>query len=79
MARKDSRYADHPRITWFGLARTVAYVDYTGPTTSYFVGPDGLGAFKVIPPNSPDGRDEHRGFATLDDGIEYALAQAGPR
>jgi hypothetical protein len=75
MHQEKSKYADHPRITWFGHGGTVAYVDYTGATTSYFIGGNGAGGFKVIPPNSGG---EYGSFATIDDGIEYALGAAGP-
>ncbi len=70
MHQSTSKYANHPRITWFGQGGTVAYVDYTGATTSWFIGGpyDGVKC-KVIPPNS----NEELWFDTLDEGIEYAL------
>lgn len=74
MHRAQSRFKDHPRITWFGIDGTVAYVS---ATESYFIGGDGRGGFQVIPPGArPDvDGDPVTGFATIDDGIEYALAQ----
>jgi len=88
MSRGTSRYANHPRVTWFGIG-SVAYVDFKTATTSWFIGSfhggtrfkdplqlrrrpgDGCRAVLVIPPNSR----EELWFDTMDDGIEYALAQ----
>ncbi|WP_433730774.1 hypothetical protein ACQP2Y_20980 [Actinoplanes sp. CA-051413] len=77
MHREGSRYANHPRITWFGVDGTVAYVDYVSATESFFIGVDGQGGFKVIPANSTSESDERTGFDTIDAGIEYALTAAG--
>jgi hypothetical protein len=74
--RRGSRYADHPRITWFGIGGTVAYVDYTGPTDSYFIGSDGHGGFHVISSLTAPDDQVVAGFDTIDAGIEYALAEA---
>ncbi len=76
MFRQASRYKDHPRITWFGIGGTVAYVDYVSATASYFIGRSEQDGFKVIAPSDRGGAERH-GFASLDAGIEYALAQAG--
>lgn len=79
MSNRDaSRYAGHPRITWFGTDGTVAYVDYVSATESYFIGGDGQGGFKVIEPSvgATEG-EEHFGFSSIDAGIEYALQEAG--
>lgn len=81
MHRSQSRYGSHPRITWFGIGGTVAYVDYVSATRSYFIGSDSRGGFQVIPP-STNGRPvpENQiktGFATIDEGIAYALGAAG--
>jgi hypothetical protein len=76
MHQEGSRYVDHPRITWFGIGGTVAYVDYVSATESFFIGGDGHGGFKVIPPNSSSESDERMGFDTIDAGIAYALAAA---
>jgi hypothetical protein len=79
MHRAQSRYKDHPRITWFGTDGTVAYVDYVSATGLYFIGGDGHGNFRVIPPNASTDTDEDlvTGFASIDDGIQYALEQVG--
>lgn len=76
--REGSQYADHPRITWFGLGGTVAYVDYISATESFFIGGDGHGSFQVIPPGARTDTDDdiQAGFDTIDAGIEYALAAA---
>jgi hypothetical protein len=75
MHRKGSRYADHPRITWFGDG-AVAYVDYVSATESFFIGGDLPGGFKVIPPNGIADESVRTGFGSIDAGIEYALAAA---
>lgn len=74
MYRDDSKYKAHPRITWFGSG-VVAYVDYVSATESYFIGPSDRDGFKVIPPSGAADNGERHGFATIDAGIEYALAQ----
>ncbi len=78
MHQQDSQYREHPRVTWFGNG-AVAYVDYTGATTSYFIGGSERGGFKVTPPDTAADTSERHGFATIDAGIEYALTQAGPK
>ena len=75
MHREGSRFKDHPRITWFGSGGTVAYVDYVSATESYFIGRSERGGFKVIPPNTSTEDGERHGFASIDDGIEWALEQ----
>lgn len=73
-----SKYKDHPRITWFGIGGTVAYVDYTGPTSSYFVGGSDVydGEYMIIPPND-NGNGIKHGFGSMDKAIEHALELAG--
>jgi hypothetical protein len=75
--RETSRYKDHPRITWFGIGGTVAYVDYTGATTSYFIGGSDTydGEFMILPPEDRNYGAMH-GFNTMDEGIERALQLA---
>lgn len=76
MHRQTSQYTDHPRVTWFGIGGTVAYVDYTTATKSFFVGSDGRGGFKVVPPVEDEAEDV-TGLASFDAGLEYALWAAG--
>jgi hypothetical protein len=76
MNRADSKHREHPRLTWFGNGGTVAYVDYTGACTSYFIGAAESGGFKVIPPDG-SGQETTYGFATFDAAVDYALTQAG--
>lgn len=71
--REGSRFADHPRVTWFGHG-LVAYVDYTTATTSWFIGGNGFGRFHVIPPDVPV--NQFCNFSTFDEAVEYALANA---
>ncbi len=75
MNRDGSKYANHPRIAWFGIGGTVAYVDYTTAAGSYFIGGDGGGGFKVVPPDASGG-GEVTGFDTFDAAVEHALAAA---
>ena len=76
--KETSSYADHPRVTWFGIGGTVAYVDYTGAMTSYFIGASEVydGEFKIIPPND-NGHGTMHGFDSMDQAIERALELAG--
>ncbi len=70
MHRDNSKFNNHPRLTWFGTGGEVAYVDYTGPFDwAWFVGSGLNNTFKVV---APDGA-EHGGFPTFDAAAEYAL------
>jgi hypothetical protein len=75
MYRAESKYQNHPRITWFGIGGTVAYVDYISATESYFIGGNEHGGFMVIAPATVAGQGEPSVFDSMDAGIEYALAQ----
>jgi hypothetical protein len=77
MYREQSKYKDHPRITWFGIGGTVAYVDYAGASEpyAYFIGGNGQGAFVVVPYLAAGEEDEQGGFTSIDEGIGYALAR----
>lgn len=78
MNRKASKYADHPRLTWFGNG-SVAYVDYVSCTESWFIVDDlSNGGFQVRPPDvAGQCSPPIEGFKTFDDAVEYALTQAG--